>query len=322
MRRLIASAALALTLAACAQTPARLPAAPLPYRPGIAVSATPVPLNPADPKQDRIGDFVYAGGLVLTSTETSRLHTLSDLRILADGQMVSIGDEGDVVEGHIVLDKARRLAGLDGVKISGLTDLEGKPIQGKEWGDAEGLAIFPNGDRLVSFEQHHRVWRYPAGGGEAMEAPFPAVEFPENDGMEALSLYPASGADAYLVGSEDTGETWICHLVGGCVTWEKIAVPPTFGLVAAAPMPGGGMAYLLRNYVPLTGNHITLLIRKDGQEIARMDLSRPLTVDNFEGLDALPNPDGSVRFYLISDDNIRADQRTLLLAFDWKPKAP
>jgi hypothetical protein len=322
LRRLIASAALALTLAACAQTPAKLPAAPIPYRPGIAVSATPAPLNPADSRQDRIGGFVYAGGLVLTSSETSRLHSLSDLRILADDRMVSVSDEGDLVEGHLVLDKARRLVGLDGVKITPMTDLEGKPIQGKEWGDAEGLAILPNGDRLVSFEQHHRVWRYPADGGEVMEAPFPAVDFPENDGMEALSLYPASGPDAYLVGSEDTGETWICHVVGSCVSWEKIAVPRTFGLVAAAPMPGGGMAYLLRNYIPALGNHITLLIRKDGREIARMDLARPLTVDNFEGLDAQPNPDGSVRFYLVSDDNVRADQRTLLLAFDWRPKAP
>jgi hypothetical protein len=51
-----------------------------------------------------------------------------------------------------------------------------------------------------------------------------------------------------------------------------------------------------------------------------MDLASPMTVDNYEGLAAVPATDGGVRFYLISDDNGRADQRTLLLAFDWRSK--
>jgi hypothetical protein len=34
----------------------------------------------------------------------------------------------------------------------------------------------------------------------------------------------------------------------------------------------------------------------------------------------VPRADGSVRFYLLSDDNASAAQRTLLLAFDWRPR--
>ena len=49
-----------------------------------------------------------------------------------------------------------------------------------------------------------------------------------------------------------------------------------------------------------------------------MSLRRPLTVDNFEGLAAVPGQDGAIRFYVISDDNFSSRQRTLLLAFDWK----
>ena len=30
--------------------------------------------------------------------------------------------------------------------------------------------------------------------------------------------------------------------------------------------------------------------------------------------------DGGVRFYLLSDDNGSSSQRTLLLAFDWRPR--
>ncbi|HXI02836.1 MAG TPA: hypothetical protein VNI57_06620 [Candidatus Saccharimonadales bacterium] len=52
---------------------------------------------------------------------------------------------------------------------------------------------------------------------------------------------------------------------------------------------------------------------------AGLDLARPLTVGNFEGIAALPGKSGRLRFYLISDDNASSRQRTLLLAFDWPP---
>jgi hypothetical protein len=59
-----------------------------------------------------------------------------------------------------------------------------------------------------------------------------------------------------------------------------------------------------------------------GRVVDQQELRGPLTVDNFEGLAAVPAKDGSIRFYLISDDNFSSSQRTLLLAFDWKPPAP
>ena len=46
-----------------------------------------------------------------------------------------------------------------------------------------------------------------------------------------------------------------------------------------------------------------------------MELRGPVTVDNFEGLAAVPrNRPTPFRFYLISDDNFSSSQRTLLLA--------
>ena len=55
-----------------------------------------------------------------------------------------------------------------------------------------------------------------------------------------------------------------------------------------------------------------------GGEVDRLELSRPLTVDNFEGVAAVPIR-GGLRFYLLSDDNFQRIQRTLLVAFDWRP---
>jgi hypothetical protein len=48
--------------------------------------------------------------------------------------------------------------------------------------------------------------------------------------------------------------------------------------------------------------------------------SERAAVDNFEGLAAVPRPDSGVRFYQISDDNALVRQRTLQLAFDWRPR--
>ena len=61
------------------------------------------------------------------------------------------------------------------------------------------------------------------------------------------------------------------------------------------------------------------IVAADGSTIDEIRLASPLTVDNFEGVAGLPRPDGSVRFYLISDDNFSPAERTLLLAFDWTP---
>jgi hypothetical protein len=53
---------------------------------------------------------------------------------------------------------------------------------------------------------------------------------------------------------------------------------------------------------------------------AELELDPPFTVDNFEGVAAVPRPGGVTRFYLLSDDNASVQQRTLLVAFDWRPR--
>jgi hypothetical protein len=91
-------------------------------------------------------------------------------------------------------------------------------------------------------------------------------------------------------------------------------------LVSARPLPGGRWAFLLRDYTPLTGSVIWIVVADgNGRAIDTHEIRRPATVDNFEGIAALPRPDGTVRFYLISDDNFSSAQRTLLVAFDWTP---
>lgn len=233
--------------------------------------------------------------------------------------MLSESDEGDLLKARIMLDAKGRLVGVADGRMTFLNGIDGKPLQSKQEADSEGVALLANGDMLVSFEEHDRILLYPAKGGAPREVPSPDVKFPFNLGMEALAAYPKAGPDAYIVGGEASGQTWICRLSGGCVADRLVAKPPEYGLTAVAPLPDGRIAYLLRAWDPVRGSRVTLTLQDGkGTEIARLDLAKPLTVDNFEGLAALPGRDGDIRFYLISDDNFSQSQRTLLLAFDWK----
>lgn len=310
MRR--AALALALLLCACGQpTGAFAP---------IRIRAVQIPLDPDDPGHMSFGAFTYAGGLVLTSSDTRRLHGLSDLKIDPAGQLIAQGDEGDVLEGRLRFDARGRPAGIDEARIGRLTGPDGQELRGKDESDSEGVAVLGTGDRLVSFERHDRILLYPAGGGPPRPAPSPDAKFPYNTGMEALAADPEAGPDAYLVGSEGDGRVWACKVSGTCIERRRIAVPPAFGLTAIATLPGGRLAALTRAFDPLRSVRVQISITgPDGAELGRLNMARPLNIDNFEGLAALPRPDGSVRFYVISDDNFAPFQRTLLLAFDWRP---
>lgn len=328
MRRL-AGIALGLLLAACTPAPPKiqppnplLPQAPVAYGPAITIQATPLELDPKDPAKKGIGDFSWAGGVALTSDQTSRLHGLSDIKVWPNGRVLVVGDQGDLLEAHLVLDYAGRLNGLTDAKLTSVIGEDGQPITShgqNEW-DSEGIAEFPNGDRLISLEQHDRILFYPHTGGPPRLAPMPDVKFVFNEGMEALAIYPKAGRDAYVVGIEASGETFVCRLSAACTKDRTVELKDGFELTAVEVLSGGRMAYLLRAFDPLRGVRAILrIVDAKGQVVDQLELARPLTVDNFEGVAAAPSPNGGLRFYLISDDNFSKSQRTLLVAFDWRP---
>lgn len=318
MNRLWGGVAAALAIGACAPQ-AVPPPAPVQAGPAISIAAEPVPLDSSEPGRRRIGGFVYAGGLALTSEQTSRLHGLSDLAVTPDGGLLAISDDGDLLSARIVLDHRGRAAGLAEAELTPLKGPDGQPLQGKADGDAEGLAVMSGGDILISFERNHRIWLYPAAGGPPRPVPYPDAGFPSNGGMEALAPDPSAGADAYVIGAEESGETWSCRLESGCAKRAAAPKEPEFGLVAVRRLPEGRTAWLLRAWDPLRGSRIELRVTgPDGATIDRLILARPMTVDNFEGVAAIPRPNG-LRFYLLSDDNFTSAQRTLLMAFDWTP---
>jgi hypothetical protein len=286
----------------------------------IAVTASRVPLNLLNPSQSSIGPFTYAGGLVLTSSQSRQLHGLSDLDVDRDGRVTAVGDEGVLMTARLVLDARGRLMSLRQVRVAPLTGEDGKPLGAKERSDAEGLAVFPNGDRLVAFERQHRILMYPSNGGLPRLVPHPDVTFTEsNAGMEALAPDPARGADAYIVGIEATGETFNCRMTTRCGKAFATNPPADTNLVALRRLAADRTAYLFRGLVNGVPRIVLRVVRGNNVE-AQLELTPPLIVDNFEGVAAVPRPGGAIRFYLLSDDNESDQQRTLLIAFDWRPR--
>jgi len=318
--------AVALACAPPAKRP-QLPPSASPSGSAIGVRATPVPLDPGDRTKDRAGDFVYAGGLDLTSPDTDRLHGLSDLKIDANGWLTAVGDQGDLFRARLVLDQDGRLADLADARLEPLGGPDGRPLSGKAKGDAEGLAIWPNGDRLVSFERDHRIWLYLAGGGAPRPVAMPRVEMPENGGMEGLALAPKQGADAYWVGIE-RGDVFLCRLAQECQPVPGLPRPePGWRLSALAETPAGQLVLLHHTFTVLGGSRIHLWLIEPPQAetapqvVAELALDPPQTVDNFEGVAAVDRRGGGLRLYLLADDNFQSLERTLLLAFDWQAAA-
>lgn len=260
---------------------------------------------------------VFAGGVEIRTGNRSPVRSLSDLKLTGNGEFLSVSDVGDLVQGRLRLDDAGQLTGVDQVRVRRLTLMDGSPISDKNDGDAEGLAILHNGDVLVSFERHHRIWNYGPLG--ALTTPKRAVQprhdFAENEGMEAL----ASAQGGWRVAGE-SGGVWDCNPVQ-CDEVVPVAAEPLedsdYRITGMDVDPSGGWFVVTRSYSPPIDARA---------QVRRMDalgnlgpvlitLKLPGTTDNFEGIAAERKGD-KTRLYILSDDNFNTLQRTLLLAFD------
>lgn len=334
---LLEAAALALTLAACTHHAVddALPLRPVPLG-AIEITAEAVSLNTRAPTQTQVGQLTWAGGVRLRATGTSRFGGLSDIDVAADGRtFLAVTDEGDLLRGNLELDGAGRLVGLAVASVQPLTDAAGRPFASKREADAEDISIDDargDGTFSISFERDHRVLTYaPDGRARVTFRPDPRspLRLGDNEGLEALSQCPGDGT--LQVGSEG-GQ--VVSFADGVQSRRDEAprAPRGFRLTAMDCLEDVRRFALYRAWDPLRGWRALVAhhVRPGGctgddpcddrfglETLAT--LARPLTVDNFEGLAAVDRPDGSVRLYLLSDDNFSQDQRTLLLAFDYTP---
>ena len=295
----------------------------------IAIDARPVALGESGDTVSRVGALDFLGGLELTSPDR-RFGGLSGLAIGADGtRMTAITDRGYWIEARLDYDAAGRLVGIGDAALYPIRDAAGQPLEGS-WRDAEALTRLADGRRAVGFERRHRIWLY--GGdvahaaGQALATPAKLGAAPNNGGIEALTQL----ADGRLLAlTEDFRAPggglrgWIVALDGGAAAPLAYLPAPDFHPTALALLPDGDVLVLERRFTVIAGPGARLVrvaraaiapgAVVSGRELGRLEA--PLTVDNFEGLAVRRDALGRTLIYLVSDDNFKPYQRTLLMQF-------
>jgi hypothetical protein len=298
----------------------------------LAVRAIAQPFKLDDPAARQVGRLIWRGGLSLTANSPN-FGGWSDLRVTPDGRhLSSISDVGGWFTATIDYDKAGNLAGVSDGRIGPLRGLDGHPLPSKEWADAEGMASLPDGAWLVSFERHHRIWRYPTLDGVPTEVAGPSDigKQPDNGGVEAITAL-ANGrviaiSEEYLV-RPGFAAGWIGEPEGeGRYRWERFeyAKIPDFDPSAMTQLPDGSFVVLERTFDFLRGlrvrvMHVAADAIRPGATVHAEELARlvsPYIVDNLEGVSAALGPNGETLIWIIADDNFNPLQRTLLLMFE------
>ena len=316
-----------LVLAACERSSADPPIAEQ-WR-GIEVAATPLAFG-----ADQAGRLRFRGGLELHS-DSHVFGGLSGMEVLEDGRLIAISDNGDWFEAQLVLNGAGDLVGVRDWRTAFMRDEDGEPFANKSAGDSEDLAQLTDGRFAVSFEQTQTVRIYDLNRdgpfGPAMRGPRLAETdlLPSNNGLEAIT---SSGDGMLIVGAEGgpnpTTPIWRVPLDAHAPVAPSARYPLAdgFSLTSLDRLPDGGYVALERFFAPVIGPRARITrfdfdangAIENVEELAR--LAAPMPVDNFEAISAVRAPDGAVRLYIVSDDNFRRRQRTLLLAFDMDAK--
>lgn len=310
----------------------------------LAVEVQPVPLDPRDPAKRSVGRLAYRGGLWLRSADP-RFGGLSDLRVSADTKSFeAISDCGAVLAAGLEYDRRGFLIGLRRPRLDPLHGPGGRPL-GRSEIDAEALARDGQDGFIVSFEGRHHLWRYPAprglrGDPTPLPAPEGIAECDSNAGVEAMTRLPDGRLLLIGEGSSRGAPAAAPGWVGRDTSWAPFSyalffepeVPQQpFRPTSVTRLPGSEDVLVLeRRYPPLAARirRVAQAAFERGEGLEGVEVARfhpPLTLDNFEGIEAAVGPRGETLVFVVSDDNNCAKspgdprhsaQRTLLLLFE------
>ena len=256
------------------------------------------------------------------------------------GLLYAISDKGALFHLRPEFDGQGYLTGLQRVAAYPLRDPLDQPVQGS-FNDSEGLAI-RNGDNgtpgdaelLISFEVKPRLVRYtPTGlwkGEERLPAPLRDLRNYDdsNHALEAVTIDPRWGI---LTGTETPlrnhpeGQIRLFRQNGQFWNYP-LSSAPNSALVAMEALPDGGLLMLERAFVAplqpliISLRRVTLPAGETAAplpvtDVAVFDSTQGWLLDNFEGMTRYRGQ----QFFMISDDNCKPWQSTLLVQFELLP---
>ncbi|WP_319532562.1 esterase-like activity of phytase family protein [uncultured Cohaesibacter sp.] len=278
---------------------------------------------------ETFGKLVWIGGLELDSPEPL-FGGFSGIAFLDAQRFLAIGDKGTALSARLVYSEGRPV-GVDHVRFGFLPGL-GENLA--EWQrDAEGVDL--RGDEaLVSFEGDTRVMRYGLIDGEprrvlgrlSLNKDIRAANR-ANTGLEAVAVAPDGTAFAgqVLLLSEAVKDGRVRGWILSDEATESFSLPQSGDLLATdAAFTADGDLLVLERSFSLLGGLVIEVRRVRAKDLVagrieavdtllRATLSK--SIDNMEGIAVQSMPDGNSLVTLISDDNLSAFQRTLLLQF-------
>lgn len=246
----------------------------------------------------------------------------SGLWMSPDGQgILALSDRGYYARATV----SRSDGNITGATVSEVTQLplvDGR--QPKDFLiDAEGLAVAPDGSIYVSYEGHHRVWKF----NPEFETPEWTHKwdffwrFQNNSGMEAL----AADKDGTVYAIPERSGRWerpfpVQRYRNG--EWdETLSIPRSerYLVVGADFGPDEKFYVLERDFNVLNAFKSRVRrfeLTKDGFENEETLLeTRFSAMDNAEGISLWTDPDGRIIASIISDDNYTGVLRTLLTEY-------
>jgi hypothetical protein len=293
----------------------------------LVLEARPVALYPNEPERRRMGGLIFLGGLELTSPD-HHFGGLSGLAIDPDGsRMLALSDRGRWVGARLIHDADGRLVGIGEAEMISIHDSQGDSLYGR-MGDAEDIAPLADGGYAVSFERFHRIAIYPGdpfAPGNNRGVVMTLIKAPDNKGIEALvEVEPGLllGVTEGVFAGGDALQGWL-FAKGETPAPLSYAITGSFRPTSFAKIPGGGLLVLERDFSLIAGFRVHLM-RLDAAAVAPGATLRAVeiatfgsspTVDNFEGLAVRRDGRGRLLVYMVSDDNFKGFQRTLLMQF-------
>jgi len=255
---------------------------------------------------------------------------LSGLHLDPDLTLSAVSDRGSWLQARLRLDTQGQPRALEEVRHGRLRGATGQSLGGRG-ADAEALVRLASGGWLIGFERQHRLQRHAAL--DAPGLPFPAppglTGAPDNGGLEALTQL-ADGRLLAITEAQPAGEdatlrsAWLGTLDGGRVRWAARAwrPDPDMDPTDAAGLPDGGALVLERSYTLLLGFRCRLArvlpsawgadAPLAGETLLSLPADAP--AENWEGV-AVTRHRGATLVALVSDDNERRVQRSLLLLY-------
>lgn len=308
---------------------------------GAPLRIAPLPMDRLVSSQAVKGDVELLGAWKLTSNN-AHFGGYSALVDLGEGRLLSGSDRGRLLE----LPLPQNADPATSVRFDYFASTNGGP---KIYADIEALEYDPaTGFVWGSYEDLGRVDRFKLDAAQRITSSVivGAMQgWPDNGGPETM-VRLADGRFMIIAEASKSGSSTRSGLM---FTGDPLSSPPPrrfrfappegYSPVDATLLPDGRVMILVRKVIwGLPPQFATALVLADPSDIRVFGPAKPKTgqknpwtgdmiaqiggldlEENFEGIAAIEQEDGSVDLYLIADDNLSAFQETLMLRLNWEP---